>query len=873
MNMRLFGYRAHAIAGKDRMKEPEVTRLDPSPSEVRRTHGPSPLLIGSPYSVDPTDEEDLQPKTTTTETAEALRAGEARFSAVFHASPFWISITRRSDGHLLDVNPAFLNRLGFEREEVIGRTSTELNIWARPEDRDRMIQALRSRGQVREFETTARTKTGQFLQVLISLESIELLGETVILSLIQDVTEKAVAERALRESEERNRALAETAFDWIWEVDAQGRYTFASPKVFDLLGYTPEEVLGRTPFDLMPKEEAVRVGAEFAGITAERRSFGFLENLNVHKDGRLVVLETSGVPILGPDGELRGYRGYDRDITSRKAAEKETQRRFKETAAVFQVALIGAAGRPFDETVSHAVEAISDLWPGSHVAFLFVEDEGEWLRLHPASHGFSTELFPSGRIPLSMGITGWVARHRQPLRLDEAARDPRYVAAASGTQPEMAVPLVVGDRLIGVVNIESPDPKAYTDNDLTVLIGLASQLATIIEKSRLDAELAAYAANLEVRVRERTAEVRGQHARTQAILDALGEGVIVTDVTGTVEYLNPAAGALTGFSPEEALGGNPRLWKSDLTPHSEYEKMWETILQGNTWRGEIVNRRRDGSFYDAALTIAPIPSPDDSAKIAGFAGVQRDISIQKKAEADIRHALDQEKELGDLKSRFISMTSHEFRTPLSTIFSSTELLQHYGANWPEQKRFVHLHRIQFAVQHMIRLMEDVLQLGRVEAGRVTCDPVPLDLVQFCNDLIEEMQMNAGPKYDLRLICDSPSVQGSLDEKLLRQILSNLLSNAIKYSPAGGPVHLRIIKEHGCVTFQVRDEGIGIPEGEGSKLYEAFHRAANVGNIPGTGLGLAIAKKSVDIHQGTISVDSLPGHGTTFTVKLPFGSGD
>jgi len=140
---------------------------------------------------------------------------------------------------------------------------------------------------------------------------------------VVEITERKRAEAALQASEARYRALVETSFDWIWEVDISGRYTYASPKVHDLLGYKPEEVLGHTPFDLMPQAEARRVGELFVTLAAERKPFAALENINLHKDGRLVVLESSGVPVFGPNGDYQGYRGMDRDITERKRMEEE----------------------------------------------------------------------------------------------------------------------------------------------------------------------------------------------------------------------------------------------------------------------------------------------------------------------------------------------------------------------------------------------------------------------------------------------------------------------------------------------------------------------------------------------------------------------
>ena len=551
---------------------------------------------------------------------------------------------------------------------------------------------------------------------------------------------------------------------------------------------------------------------------------------------------------------------------------EDTRRRLDEMAIVSQVALIGAAGRPFDEAVSRAVDGMCRLWPDSNVSFLFLDDTGQVLRLHPASQGVSPELIADFQVPLNQGITGWAARERQPVRVGDVTLDPRYIVGMTGARSEMVAPLLVGERAIGVINVECPWPNSYSGDDLRVLTALASQLATIFEKSRLDAEVAAYTATLEQRVQERTAEIRRQQARTQAILDALGEGVIVADLSGSVEYVNASAQILTGFNVQEALGNNPRLWQSGQTPQAVYQEMWGAILQGQTWRGEIVNRRKDGALYDAGLTIAPIPHPDSADQIVGFVGVQRDISFRKRAEAEVRRALEQEKELSELKSRFISMASHEFRTPLTTILSSTEMLQVYGARWTEERKLTHLQRIKASVLNMTRLLDDVLILGRVEAGRMEFNPAPLDLVEFCRELIEEMQLGAGPKHVLELVSQVECAQANLDEKLLRHILTNLLSNAIKYSPDGGAVQLELACQAGRAIFQVRDHGIGIPETDQARLFEAFHRAKNVGNISGTGLGLAIVKKSVDAHGGTIAFASQVGQGTMFTVTLPMENG-
>jgi PAS domain S-box-containing protein len=252
--------------------------------------------------------------------------------------------------------------------------------------------------------------------------------------------------------------------------------------------------------------------------------------------------------------------------------------------------------------------------------------------------------------------------------------------------------------------------------------------------------------------------------------------------------------------------------------------------------------------------------------------LEKEIATRKQVEASIRAALEKEKELGLLKSRFVTMTSHEFRTPLTTILSSSELLERYSHKWSEDKKLSHLKRIQVGVKQMTDLLNDVLLIGKAEAGKLEFNPTSLDLVQFCRDLVEEMELTSiSHKITFRtqaFCTNSQCVTACMDEKLLRHILSNLLSNAIKYSPQDSTINFSFVCQQGCAVFQIEDQGIGVPIADQDKLFDSFHRASNVGTISGTGLGLAIVKKSVDLHGGKIKVSSEVGIGTTFTVSLP-----
>ncbi len=255
--------------------------------------------------------------------------------------------------------------------------------------------------------------------------------------------------------------------------------------------------------------------------------------------------------------------------------------------------------------------------------------------------------------------------------------------------------------------------------------------------------------------------------------------------------------------------------------------------------------------------------------------LQQEISDRKQAEeqlrgleVELREALAQEKELSELKSRIISTISHEYRTPLTTIASSTEILQSYRHKLDESKQLKHYERIQASVKHMTDLVSDVLFLSRAEFEKLEFQPEPINLACFFSELVDELQVGVDEIHCLTFTSIGECKQFQGDVKLLRQILTNLLSNAIKYSPNGGKVSIQLTCQDNPVILQVSDQGIGIPPEDQSHLFESFSRARNVGTIAGTGLGLSIVKKCVELHKGKIAVDSKVGVGTTFTVTLP-----
>lgn len=333
-------------------------------------------------------------------------------------------------------------------------------------------------------------------------------------------------------------------------------------------------------------------------------------------------------------------------------------------------------------------------------------------------------------------------------------------------------------------------------------------------------------------------------------------------------YINPRATEILGYAASDILGQG----FTDFMVEDEAVR-FSTILGYFTGRQtaftqiEATCLRPSGEPVVLEISGSPIFSTEGH--FQGYRGITRDITERKQIELDIRKALTKEKELNELKTRFISMASHEFRTPLTTIMASAESLERYRHKFSEDKQVAVLQRIQTSVHHVMGLLNDVLTVGKAEAGKLACQPEPLDIRQFCLDLVEELQFSQVPPITpIQARCKGEVFQVKADEKLLRHMVINLLSNAVKYSPDHTPVTLDLDCRDRQTTIRVIDQGIGIPAADQVNLFEAFHRANNVGNISGTGLGLVIAKRAAAAHQGQISFVSEPGVGTTFTIQLP-----
>ncbi|MEH1882828.1 MULTISPECIES: hybrid sensor histidine kinase/response regulator [unclassified Nostoc] len=238
------------------------------------------------------------------------------------------------------------------------------------------------------------------------------------------------------------------------------------------------------------------------------------------------------------------------------------------------------------------------------------------------------------------------------------------------------------------------------------------------------------------------------------------------------------------------------------------------------------------------------------------------------SEERTRQALAKEQELNELKSNFVAMVSHEFRTPMTTIRTAVDILEYNSEKLTDDRRTKYFDRIQNAINQMLNLLDEILFLSKTEAAKLEYKPTFLDLEKFCIELTDILQVNAGSQHSIIFTFQGESTQAQMDEDLLNCIFTNLISNAIKYSPPNNTIWFDLICKDGLATFQVRDRGMGIPLKDQICLFQTFYRASNVGVIQGTGLGLTIVKKCVELHGGHVQLESEENVGTTVIVTLP-----
>jgi PAS domain S-box-containing protein len=388
------------------------------------------------------------------------------------------------------------------------------------------------------------------------------------------------------------------------------------------------------------------------------------------------------------------------------------------------------------------------------------------------------------------------------------------------------------------------------------------------------------------------------------MLDALfkhaTEGIIVSNIHGEIVMVNPKALELFGYQQQEELLGKkieiliPKRFEKGHIKHREnFSKKPHSRSMGANM--QLFARKKDDTEFPVEVSLSHF-STDDGQFIMSFIvditerfnyqesikklNTELEIRVKERTEElaeainrlaeskrEVMQALERERELNELKSRFITTASHEFRTPLGTILSSVSLIARYQNKEDQEKREKHVERIKSAVNNLTEILNDFLSLEKLEEGIIRNNPKTIHIEKFIKDIIEEMRalLKSGQYIHYQ---HNGDFEIEIDSQLLKNVLINLISNAIKYSPENKEIWVNSEVANGNIKIDVIDQGIGIPDQDKPHLFERFFRANNVSNIQGTGLGLNIVKKYIELMNGEISFKSQCGKGTTFTVIIP-----
>lgn len=447
--------------------------------------------------------------------------------------------------------------------------------------------------------------------------------------------------------------------------------------------------------------------------------------------------------------------------------------------------------------------------------------------------------------------------------------DHRHETTYDGIQEHghYCAPIESESNLLGVLNLYVSAGHVRCDKDDLFISAVTGALATTIRRAETERELHRIKDGLEDRVVERTRELR----KLSSALDQISTMVFITDCDGVIEYINPMFVEMTGYGADEAIGKNPRLLKSEDTPPSVYKDLWRTILSGQTWRGELKDRHKTGRTFMVSTSISPIR--DDNNVITHFVAMHEDISARKEVEIAILSARESAEAANHAKAELLANTSHELRTPLNAIIGFSAALKEglFGA-LANAKQVEYIDDIHDSGMHLLELINDILDVSAMEAGKMELheDPCSLSLLISASIKMVSPRARSG-KVHLNFYDTEDLPELFADERRIKQIILNLLSNAIKFTPEDGKVTIACdLDAQARIQLTIEDTGIGMNESDVDKAMTQFGQVdgGHDRRHEGTGLGLPLTKGLVELHGGTLEMQSDKGRGTKVTITFP-----
>ncbi len=856
----------------------------------------------------------IQDVTEQRRTEQALRESEDRFLAFFNGGMVGM-LFGDVHGRILRANDEFLRIVGYTREDVEAGTlrwdSMTPPEYGPVDERGRA--EARVQGSCTPYEKQYIKKDGSRVWVLVGYV-LRGLGHEETVAFVLDLTERKRAERAVRESQERYRLLRDEASDLLIFSRPDGTILEANAAVEKTYGYCQDELRNMNVRDLRAPERKDSVYTDIDGSIS--KGGALYDTVHQRKDGTTFPVEISAKGALIGDESV--VFAVIRDTTERKKAQEAlagSERRYR---MLFERNLAGvyrstAAGQVIDcneafarmfgyqspEEVKHHRAESFYAYPADRDPFLArLRQEGTLMNLE--SRGRRKDGAPiwmlenvsllkdeeTGEEIIEGTIFDITERKQAEERLKKVSKEQqtifdsipatiwykdrrnrfirvnRAVADFMGLEPEQI-------ENHSAEEIFPEFAEKYLRDDLEVIESGRPKLG-IIEQARTSRGDMRWVRTDKIPYRGAGGEILGviafaiditeareaEHERDFLFtaIEQAQEGLVITSTSGTILYANKAMAELTGYGRSELLGENPRVLKSGRHSPEFYKDLWDTILAGSVWTSQVINKRKDGTFYTAHLVISPVR--DTAGNLTAFVCAQRDITH----EIEMERRLQQAKKLETI-GMLTNGVAHEVRNPLfaiSTIVAALE--KRLGAYEDIEEYILHL---KDQSSRLTGLMNDLLSLGRPVHPEDFRECYLLDVLRQAVELLEDARPGTRARSDLEAPEESICVRAVPDK--LTQVFVNLLDNALAFSPEGTRVSIRLYRDGGSAVIEVTDRGPGVPEDMLGKLFDPFQTRRK----GGTGLGLAIVRQIVTAHDGTVEAfNAYPASGAVFVVRLP-----
>ena len=770
------------------------------------------------------------------------------FKAMFDHATLGI-IMVDDNGKIMEAN-TFANQLfGYRQDELVGQ-KIELLIPPKlkkkhVQERQSFIKNPKPRPMGSGQLLFGLHKSGRQFPVEISLSHTSKEDRQIVIAFISDITQRQEILTNLQESEARISAIINSAVDGIITINEKGIIQTINPAAAQLFAYSADEVIGQNVSILMPANDQKAHDGYLSNYknSGKRKIIGIGRKvMGKKKDGTTFPVHLSISEAVIKRKKI--YTGILHDLTE------------KEAFVAQQRQIIHQLRLQEKEILREKELAQTYLEMAGSIIVVLNQDETVALINHNGCEilGLKEEEI------IGKNWFNHFIPEKDRAQTQEVFH--KLIKFRSTKVETWENEVITSDRKTTLISWFNRLLK----NDKDQVIGTISSGIDITEQKQMEQDLKESKAKLEQTVIERTRDLRESESKLIEAQKIAGIGYWELDLITSELKWSETLYQIFGLDSSVPVTMDLFL----QTIHQESRETIKNIIhEANNSSKRIEYNFKiitpDGQLkYLHGFVEKRIENDHPTTKVFG---VTQDITIHKNAEEQLEHALQKEKELNELKSRFVSMASHEFRTPLTSILGSTDLIELYAEKGRTDKFAKQIRRIKSSVDNLTSILNDFLSLEKLESGKVFFQPEVVKMKSFIQQLLEEVSLLT--KDNQKINVKHQGVDEVLiDKHLVKNIILNLVSNAIKYSPANKDVDLHTVLQENTLVIEVKDRGIGIPEKDQKLMFNRFFRASNVENIKGTGLGLTIVKRYLDVMGGSISFTSKEGKGTTFQVKIP-----